>query len=215
MLTTKILGHGEVGQAIRELGGERSGALHVCIPWGDGFLGSVREAMKNHRGLVLVHSTVPVGTTSQLETAVHCPIRGQHPKLVEGFRTFVAYAGGARAEEAKEVLLGMGAPAVVTTTDSRNTEALKLWDTTYYAWNVVFEKAVWAYCEKHGLDFGLVYEHANTTYKAGYEQLHMPGVGRPILAHVPGRIGGHCLIPNCELLEDELAKFVLRFNESL
>jgi len=99
--------------------------------------------------------------------------------------------------------------------DSRVTETLKLWDTTYYAWNVVFEKAVWAYCQKRGLDFETVYTHANTTYKSGYEQLHRPGVARPILQHVPGKIGGHCLIPNCELLDDELAKFVLRFNADL
>lgn len=194
----------------------RADVLHVCFPWQEGFVEEVewyRDRFGARGCLILIHSTVHVGTTSQIENAVHCPVRGAHPNLDLGMKTFVRYAGGPRAEEAKQVLLEMGCPEVVCVKDSRVTEALKLWDTTYYAWNVVFEKAVHAYCERHGLDFNLVYTHANTTYKEGYEILHKPEVARPILEHVPGPIGGHCLIPNCRLLDDDLARFILERQE--
>ena len=86
---------------------------------------------------------------------------------------------------------------------------MKLWDTTYYGWNIVFEKAVKSYCDEHGLDFKVVYTWANEGYNKGYAKLGISNVQRPVLKDYPGKIGGHCVIPNATLLGGDVADFIL------
>jgi UDP-N-acetyl-D-mannosaminuronate dehydrogenase len=154
---------------------------------------------------------VAVGTSAQFN-AVHSPIRGVHPHLAEGICTFEKYFGGERAVEAADLFASLGINCI-TTDKAENTEAMKLWDTTYYGWNIVFEKAVHAYCEEHRLDFDIVYTHANRGYNSGYADLGMDNVQRPVLKHYPGKIGGHCVIPNAKLLGGEIADFILDSDE--
>lgn len=189
--------------------------IHICIPYNEKFEAAVRvyieQYLAPHQGLVIIHSTVPVGTSAKFN-AVHSPIRGIHPNLASGIRTFEKYFGGPRAAEAADIFHGLGISCPITE-KSENTEAMKLWDTTYYGWNIVFEKAVKAYCDKHGLDFDIVYTQANRGYNEGYAALGMDNVQRPVLKHYPGKIGGHCVIPNAELLGGEIAEIILKNNE--
>jgi hypothetical protein len=84
-----------------------------------------------------------------------------------------------------------------------------LWDTTYYGWNIVFEKAVKAYCDQLGLDFDIVYTQANKSYNSGYVSLGMKNVQRPVLKDYSGQIGGHCVLPNAKILGGKIADFIL------
>ncbi len=164
-------------------------------------------------GLIIIHSTIPVGTSKKLN-AVHSPCRGKHPDLYESILTFVKYFGGERSKEAAEIFKKCGVK-VATTDNSDNTEALKLWDTTIYAWNVILEKEVYRFCELNKLDFGLIWEDANKTYNDGYEKMNLPQYKKYILKHQEGKIGGHCLIPNCKLLDSKIAKQILKENEEI
>lgn len=219
-----VIGLGEVGKALFEvLEGAVCGidkddvyqdvrfdVIHVCIPYSPKFHQTVKDYVHDYLapdGLVIIHSTVPVGE-SRSHGAVHSPIRGVHPRLAQGIRTFVKFFGGSRAGEAAEIFQRLGIECR-TTSKSETTEALKLWDTTYYGWCIVFEKAVKAYCEKHALDFDVVYRQANLTYNNGYAWLGRCDVWRPVLNHVDGPIGGHCVIPNARLLGGSIANMVL------
>lgn len=188
--------------------------LHISFPFNnhEEFIKQV-YGYKDYYGivsvLIIIHSSVPIGTTDCIQGAVHSPVRGVHPNLYEGLKTFVKYFGGERAQEAASYF-----PKVCgISTDSRNTEALKLWDTTYYGWNILFQKAIHKYCYENGLDYDLIYRDANDTYNQGYQELGRLEVIRPVLKHVEGKIGGHCVIPNARLLESEVATFLLEQNE--
>lgn len=221
-----VIGRGEVGKALIEVLSERYNVssvdiircdfecefdvIHICIPYNANFRRAVHAYLIDYRatdGLVIVHSTVPVGTSAWLG-AVHSPIRGVHPNLAQGIRTFTKYFGGARAYEAASIFRPLGIPCA-TTPRAANTEAMKLWDTTYYGWNIVFQKAVKAYCDTHGLDFDIVYRQANESYNRGYTELGRPDVFRPVLKDIPGPIGGHCVIPNAKILGGDIAEFIL------
>lgn len=202
-----VRGMGEVGQAVAECLGITLDALHICFPWSSHFVEEVIGYQSGNQ-LTIIHSTVPVGTTAKIPHAVHSPIRGTHPNLVDGIRSFCAYIGGPRAAEAVPILKHMGAPTVITTPKSETTEALKLWDTTQYGLSIVIQKSIKRYCDIHNLDYGLVYEHANYSYNLGYSTLGRSNVVRPVLQHVPGPIGGHCIMPNCGMLDDEIADFI-------
>jgi hypothetical protein len=84
--------------------------------------------------------------------------------------------------------------------DSDITEAIKLWDTTQYGWQIVLAKEISKWCKLHGLNFDDVYREPNINYNDGYKSLDMDYVVRPWLKDMPGPIGGHCVIPNCEIL---------------
>lgn len=189
--------------------------LHICIPYNDLFEAAVTTYIKQYltpQGLVIIHSTVPVGTSTKLN-AVHSPIRGVHPHLADGIRRFLKFFGGPRAAEAAWMWHSIVGGTASASPKAEDTEALKLWDTTYYGWNIVFEKAVKAYCDEHRLNFDIVYTQANRSYNEGYANLGMESVRRPVLKHYPGKVGGHCVIPNAKLLGGEVADFILKKNE--
>src|SRR3990167_4052246 len=112
-----ILGYGEVGQAIAKFFAKPKvkdlkrkddftgiDVLHVCIPWSKSFVDIVKGEIRAYKPkLVIVHATVIPGTTKKIgKLAVHSPVRGTHPKLYRGVRTFVKYIG---ADDRKAGLL--------------------------------------------------------------------------------------------------------------
>lgn len=192
--------------------------IHICFPFEDQteFVNEVKRYQNlylKEDGVTVVHSTVAVGTCQEVG-AVHSPVRGVHPDLEEGVRTFVKYFGGLEADLAAKPFEECGVE-VYMYPRSRDVEALKLWSTTYYGWNIMFNKAVHEYCKENQLDPKLVYIHANATYNHGYHKLGRGEVLRPVLKYMQGKIGGHCVIPNCSLLEGDIANFILEKNDAI
>lgn len=188
--------------------------IHVCLPWSEQFTSIVAEDIGDYLrggGLVIIHSTVPVGTSAALG-AVHSPIRGVHPELVRHIKEFPKFVGGSRAEEAAELFEACGIKTIVTER-SDTTEALKLWDTLYLGWNLLYQKEMKRWCDAHDIDFAIAYTQANQTYNDSYSMLGMTHVVRPVLKWMPGPCGGHCVCANAELLDSELATIFLMFND--
>lgn len=229
-----VVGLGEIGSAIktlltREHGepqvagydasdeedetlGNTTEFLHICFPYSDDFVDEVKKYQKKYEPeITVIHSTVPVGTSDKVG-AVHSPVRGVHPNLIEGIKTFVKYFGGPE-EKAKRAAQEFENITVVNTVadqpDSEyasgacHTEAAKLWSTTYYGVCILFNKIVHRYCEENDLNDDLVYGHWNITYNAGYANLGKAHVIRPILEYMEGPIGGHCIEDNAKLLDHE------------
>lgn len=232
-----VVGHlGEVGSALRTILNAdgvdlhvsaavlaRSyDMLHVAIPYFGNGEGSFVDAVKEYAdtylkpsGLIVVHSTVPVGTTRQIgPNAVHSPIRGIHPNLVEGIKTFTKFFGGPRAMEAAMPFLDRGIK-FLTVDDPETTEAAKLFCTTAYGISVAIEKAIHEYCQAHQLDFRAVYTFWTESYNEGFRELGMGHVARPVLKHMEGPIGGHCIIPNAGMLDSHIARFLIECNDRL
>jgi len=213
-MTTKhlVIGMGEIGIGLAEVlqcnGIDKNDAvskadvIHICFPYSDQFVESVQQ-YKTHTeaGLIVIHSTIPIGTTSKCsKDAVHSPVRGRHPHLAEGIKTFVKFFGGKRAKEAAVYFSNLGIETVITE-KSENTEAMKLWDTEIYREAILLNKRIHKYCEERGLDFDIVYTLANKTYNEGYTKLGHPEFTKYVLKYMEGSIGGHCLEPNHRILD--------------
>lgn len=226
-----ILGYGEIGKAIAQLyqnpkikdklkddGLFDLDVLNVCIPYSKDFVKIVKEQMvESNPGLTIIHSTIPVGTTKKIGgVVVHSPVRGIHPKLYESLKTFVKFVGfdsDYASQLTKEHFRKIGIKAKLIS-NTETTEALKIWSTTQYGIFIVLNKEIKRFCEKHNLDFDVVYNMANETYNEGYKELKMFNVVRPTLKHMAGEIGGHCVLPNCRLLNDSVSKFILKQNKT-
>lgn len=219
-----VIGAGEVGVAVAEVltgnsqyevflrdirpfGPTRADVIHICFPYYEEFEAAVRAYQRYYEPqLTIVHSTVPVGTCDSIP-AVHSPIRGKHPRLAESIKTFEKFFGGIDSEKAAEIFEKCGVKTAIRL-KAADTEAGKLWELAQYGLNIFIEKHIHQWCQEHGLDFETVYTDFAVTYNAGYKQLGDSQFIRPILKHVPGPIGGHCVVPGSMLLADPLADLV-------
>lgn len=224
-----IIGYGQVGKGIEGALRENKkniidtseeernyNFIHVCFGWQSGFIKQVQKLVYDHpTSIVIVHSTVPVGTMEKIGryAVVHSPVRGKHPNLTGGILTFTKYFSGhcSATKQAVQPFEEIGINCVQTG-NYRNTELGKLLDTTYYGWNILFMKEVDKICKKLGADFDLIYRDFNESYNEGYTKLGQSNVVRPVLVPVKGKIGGHCVIPNCEILKNDFdpAKKILK-----
>lgn len=230
-----ILGFGEIGKAIAEFyknplikdlnrddGLEGVEVLHICIPWSDKFIDIAEKEIKKIKPeLTIIHSTIALGTTKKLSDkfggmVVHSPVRGVHPYLYKGIKTFIKYIGAENkvaGKAAEKHLNSLGIRTKIAC-PSAATEALKLWDTTQYGWFIILNKEIKKWCDKNKVDFETVYTEANKSYNEGYKKLGRFDVLRPHLKYMAGEIGGHCVIQNCKILDSAIAEFILLKNKS-
>lgn len=223
-----VIGVGEIGTAIRTILNceaidillnskqKKRDVIHICFPCSDPliFIEEVKRYKKMFDAeLVIIHSTVPVGTTEKIgDFAVHSPVRGVHPHLEKGIRTFCKYFGGSKAKQASEQFPML---SHWCTKNSRDTELMKLVDTTVYGINILMQKEIKRLCEENDSDFFLVYTHANATYNSGYDELGMPRFSKYVLEDYPGKIGGHCIMPNIELFDSWMCDLLKKENKNL
>ena len=222
-----IVGHGQVGQAVAKLYSETDTSkswfsfdkiliydpyqgmmddisevdiLNVCIPYTRDFVSIVKD-LPTPNWYTVIHSTVPVGTTEKFgHKFLHSPVRGVHPNLYEGLKTFVKFIGGDEqlAQAYSGHLKTLGVETHICK-DAKTTELSKLADTTYYGLCIAFTSDMKKLCDEYDLDFMEVMTKYNNTYNEGYKKLGKPNVVRPVL-YPTDKIGGHCVIPNAKLL---------------
>ena len=221
-----ILGYGEVGRAIakfyknpkikdlkRDDGLEGVGILHICIPYNNDFIKMARKEIKKIKPkLTIIHSTVaPFATKKIIEglpkdigkTVVYSPIRGIHPYLHKGIKTFVKYIGAdykKAGQLAKKHLESLGIKTEVFQS-SITAEIGKLLSTSYYGLCIAWHGEMKRFCDKSGVDFEKAVTDFNETYNKGYKKLGKSNVVRPVLYPPRGGIDGHCIIPNAEILK--------------
>lgn len=220
-----ILGFGEIGKSIarfyknpkikdlnRDDGLKGVEVLNVCIPWSSEFINILRKEIKYIKPkLTIIHSTIAPGTIKmlvrglpkELRMVVHSPVRGVHPHLFEGMKTFVKYIGfedKKAGKLAKKHLERLGIetklfyPAITT-------ELGKILDTTYYGVAIAWHKEMKKICDKLFVNFEDAVTDFNKTYNDGYALLGNKNVIRPVLFVDEKPIGGHCIVPNAEILK--------------
>lgn len=180
--------------------------LHIAFPYSAGFVNELNSYIEFYDPtLVIVYSTVPVGTCESLGTnIVHSPVEGKHPDLEESIATSPRWLGCADLL-ALEAAVQFWIPLVkvVRTLDSsRFTEFLKLRSTSKYGINLAwtdYEKSV---SDQLGMNFNALQDF-DRDYNQLYYDMGLPEFQRYILDPPGGHIGGHCVVPNAEILNEQ------------
>lgn len=213
--------------------------VNICIPFFgyDNFVKILRELELRDGCVVIIQSTIGVGCTDRVQAdfpnlvCVQSPVRGVHPTLTEGLLAFEKYVGVSdqffQDESIKSRLTrhikSLNMKPVVCR--AKESELAKVVSTTLYGINIAAITDVSNLCKDNGVDFGKVFTQWQTGYNTGYRHLGRPEVCRPVLTPVPENedgqkiIGGHCVLPNCMILKQEmgetnLSDFVLRYSDS-
>ncbi len=172
--------------------------LHICIPYSRHFVEVVNNYIKIvNPTLVIVHSTVEVGTTRSLniEAKVHSPVRGMHPNLAEGLETYVKYIGCDSEEvglAATKCLPGMTCRIVKPIESS---ELAKLLSLARYGTIISFARDQEEMCKKYGVTYEEVVIDWEVSYNEGLLLLGRNEYIRPLITPPQGPIGGHCVVP--------------------
>jgi hypothetical protein len=188
--------------------------LNICIPYSDEFVNIVASYQEAFMpSLTIVHSTVPIGTTSRLRNAVHSPILGDHTNMKQSLRVFTKWIGGELAWIAGEFLRTAGFKTHVLE-NSEETETLKLLCLAKYGVDIAIGKYGKEIFDKYGWN----YQDAilwDCFYNDGLQVIGRGRHKRPIIYPSDGGIGGHCVIQNTEKLNEqfphELLKGILKY----
>lgn len=194
--------------------------MHICYPCADQekFVETTLSYIKKFNPkITIINSTVSPGTTQKIHDntkslVVHSPIRGMHKNLetMKKDITFWSKYVGGTTKEAAELAqkhfekLGLKVKVLKSPVE---TELAKLFETIYRAWMIVCFQEMHRISRYFGADFNEVVDMI--------EDVHRVHFNKPL--HYPGVIGGHCLIPNTELLlkvyDSEFLRLILKSNE--
>ena len=194
--------------------------MHLCFRCGrqENFAQtSVQYIEKFKPKLTIIDSTVPPGTTRKVyelskSPVVHSPIRGMHETLEsmkKDVKFWTKYVGGTTKEaaEAAEKHFQKVGLKVKVLKGPEETELAKLFETIYRAWMIACFQEMHRISRHYGADFDEVVDML--------EDVHRSRLNKPL--HYPAVIGGHCLIPNTELLlsvyDSEFLRLILESNE--
>lgn len=194
--------------------------MHICYPCSEQeeFVQATLNYIRKIRPrLTIIESTVPPGTTQRIyelskSTLVHSPIQGIH-KTLEAMKSDIIfwgkYVGGATREAtsiARKHFKKLGLKVKVLKTPVE-TELAKLFETTYRAWMIACFQEMHRISRHFGADFNEVIDMLEVIHRARFN--------KPL--HYPDVIGGHCLIPNAELLlksyDSMFLRLILESNE--
>lgn len=172
--------------------------LHICIPHSDTFLSAVETYQNIFTPiLTVIHSTVPIGTTAKIRNAVHSPILGRHHDMENSIYSFDKWIGGKKAEIIAKHFEKAGMTCVCKPT-SELTEASKLMCLAKYGASLVFAQYQQEICNFYGFKYEDILE-----WDKNYNAHVTEGFQRPLLTPPHGAIGGHCVVQNTKLLNQQ------------
>jgi len=231
-----IVGYGEIGQAVSKFYSSDSynlqivdidtkaksfdcDVLHICFPYSVEFITeSQRYIQQFSPRLIIIHSTIHPGTCDEIDcdALVYSPVVGIHPHLYECMQTFKKFVAGRNKDSvirAVQHLNSLGID-VATFKCTKSLETAKTLCTLYYGMCIAFHDEVNDLCTREELDYSEVMTLWNKEYNSGYKKIGKDNVVRPTLTPAHGKIGGHCVIPNAEMIADyfksPIVDYVLR-----
>ena len=213
---TLVIGLGEVGKPLYTILKKREpgtigidkepasidkpvGIMHICFPFSEANQFQnvvVGYARKYSPQVIVINSTAVPGTTRSIESeiaipCVYSPIRGKHTKMMDELYTYVKFVAGTDAlatERVQEHFKAAGLQSETMTTPEA-LELAKLLETTYFGLLIAWAQEMNRFSEVVNADYVEV-------GKFFREIAYLPNV-----LFQPGFIGGHCVMPNINLLQ--------------
>lgn len=209
-----VVGLGEVGKPLFELASrfhevigvdieppkqrlENVDVLHICFPYEiKDFIGETARYVALFKPAVtIVNSTVGIGTTRAIADrtgtpVVNSPVRGKHVRMLEELQHYTKFVGAsdpAAAQLAAKHFESMGLKTRILSAPEA-TELAKLTETTYFGLMIAWAQEVERYCDRVNQEYAEV--------ASFYDEIKF----FPPVKYFPGVIGGHCVMPNIDIL---------------
>lgn len=211
---TLVVGLGEVGGAIAAILDRNEtvlrhdlepleikasiGVMHLCIPFEAPLpfqSTALRYLERFNPELTIIHSTVLPGTTRSIAeksglAIAYSPVRGKHVRMEDDLLHYAKFVAAPRPEDANTAVAhleraGMKTRRIATV---ETLELAKLAETTYFGVCIAFAQELNRYAQQVGADYSEAIEFFDEVKFLPRERYY------------PGFIGGHCVMPNIQLL---------------
>jgi Fe-S cluster biosynthesis and repair protein YggX len=165
--------------------------LHICIPFTKKFHSNVYSLFKKFNPeIIVIHSTISPYTTSKLQKElsipiIYSPIRGVHKRMLSDLKRYIKWV---KTKKMSNPIILELAKIIV--------------DTSYYGWLINYAQLSNMIAVKHKVDYEEMWSFA--------DEIHKYLGNRPKM--FPGFIGGHCVIPNLDLINDKTLNLIKEIN---
>ncbi|MGI0059320.1 MAG: hypothetical protein ACREBJ_06085, partial [Nitrosotalea sp.] len=181
--------------------------LHICIPFTNNFTSNVMNLYKQFKPhVIVIHSTVSPGITKTIQSKLPIPViysatRGVHKRMLHDMKRYVKFYAiepdAPNAKWASSEYVKIMKKCGVKTKKMTNPLTLELAkivvDTSYYGWLINYAQLSNMIAIEHKVDYDEMWSFA--------DEIHKYLGNRPKM--FPGFIGGHCVVPNLDLIHNQ------------
>ena len=190
--------------------------LHIAIPVTDKFVNNVLKLNKKFKPeCIVIHSTIKPGTTKTLQKKLSIPViysatRGVHKRMIHDLKRYTKFfaisTNAPRHKWASSRFTKLMKECGIKTKKMSKPETLELakiiCDTSYLGWLVNYAQLSNIIAIKHGVDYDEMWSFS--------DEIHRFLGNRPKM--FPGFIGGHCVIPNIDLIDNKSLNAIKKLN---
>lgn len=191
--------------------------LHICIPYNEKFSKNVEELIiKFNPEGVVIHSTISPKTTYHLQEKNQIPIiysatRGVHKRMLDDLKKYMKFFAIENNAPRKEFAINEFStlmkkcgvkPKQVSSPITLELSKI-ICDTSYYGWLINYAQISKMISDRYDVDYDEMWTFA--------DEIHENLGNRPKM--FPGFIGGHCVIPNLELINENSLFQINEINE--
>ena len=166
---------------------------------------------------IVIHSTISPGTTERLQKHLPVPviysaIRGVHKRMLSDIKRYTKFFAISKNAPKKQWAIKTYSRKMkncgVKTKQMSKPETLELakilCDTSYLGWLINYSQLTNVIAKTHGVSYDEMWLFS--------DEIHKFLGNRPKM--YPGYIGGHCVIPNLELINNQTLNLIKKMNNS-
>lgn len=191
--------------------------MHICIPYTEAFLNNTIELYKKFQpSIIVIHSTIKVNTTKILQSKLPIPViysatRGVHKRMLYDLKRYTKFFAIEPAapkmkwasSEYSKLMKDSGVKVKQVSTPVTLELAKILCDTSYLGWLINYAQITNMIAKEYDVDYDEMWLFA--------DEIHRYLSNRPKM--FPGYIGGHCVIPNLELIHNQTLNLIKEMND--
>ena len=192
--------------------------LHIAIPVTKKFDSNLISLFKKFRPkCMVIHSTIPPGTVENIQKKIDSPViysatRGIHKRMLKDIKRytkfFVISNNAPRKKWAITTYIKKMKNYGIKTKQMSKPETLELakilCDTSYLGWLINYSQITNVIAKNHGVNYDEMWTFS--------DEIHKILGNRPKM--YPGFIGGHCVIPNLDLINNQTLNLIKKMNNS-
>ena len=192
--------------------------LHISIPVTVKFDSNVLQLYEKFKPeCIVIHSTIPPGTTERLQKKFNSPLifsatRGVHKRMLKDIKLYTKFFSISNSAPKKQWAIKTFSKKMkncgIKTKKMSKPETLELakilCDTSYLGWLINYSQITNVIAKNFGVNYDEMWTFS--------DEIHKNLGNRPKM--YPGYIGGHCVIPNLELINNKTLNLIKKMNTS-
>ena len=191
--------------------------LHIAIPVNKNFNSNVIELNNKFQPrCIILHSTISPGTTQQIQNKLKIPLifsatRGVNKRMLKDLQKYTKFYAISKNAPKKQWAITEYRKTMkkcgIRTKQMSKPETLELakilCDTSYLGWLINYAQLTNTIAIKHNVNYDEMWTFS--------DEIHEELGNRPKM--FPGIIGGHCVIPNLDLMQNQTLNLIKSINE--